>query len=122
MACTRKFSVGKILVDSVAVGTATNVTVRHDGNPQEFRGGDYRFPLCIVPGDQSLTVTADTADFDANEPDFTTPVTLELQAGANSGGIVITLTNMVLVSAEVSSSQNAFVATSLEWRKMDTEV
>jgi len=122
MACSKKFSVGKILVDGVAIGTATNVTVRHDGNNQEFRGGDYRFPLCIVPGDQSLTVTADTADFDANEPDFTTAVTIELQAGANSGGIVITLTNMVLVSAEVSSSQNAFEATSLEWRKMDVEV
>ena len=122
MACTKKFSVGKILVDGNPIGTATNITVRHDGNPQEFRGGDYRFPLCITPGDQSLSVTADTADFDANEPDFSTPVTLELQAGANSGGVVITLTNMVLVSAEVSSSQNAFVATALEWRKMDVEV
>ena len=122
MVCTRKFSVGKVLVDSNPIGTATNITVRHDGNPQEFRGGDYRFPLCIVPGDQSLTVTAETADFDASEPDFTTPVTLELQAGANSGGVVVTLTNMVLVSAEISSSQNAFVATSLEWRKQDVEV
>ena len=122
MVCSRKFSVGKILVDGNPIGTATNITVRHDGNPQEFRGGDYRFPLCIVPGDQSLTVTAETADFDASEPDFTTPVTLELQAGANSGGVVVTLTNMVLVSAEVSSSQNSFVATSLEWRKQDVEV
>jgi len=122
MVCSRKFSVGKIIVDGSPIGTATNITVRHDGNPQEFRGGDYRFPLCIVPGDQSLTVTAETADFDASEPDFTTPVTIELQAGANSGGVVVTLTNMVLVSAEVSSSQNAFVATSLEWRKQDVEV
>lgn len=119
---TRKFSVGKILVDTVPIGVATNITVRHDGNPQEFRGGDFRFPLDIVPGDQSLVVTAETADFDANEPDFNTTVTLELQAGANSGGLVITLTNMVLVSAEVSSSQNSFVATSLEWRKKDIEV
>ena len=122
MAVNQKFSVGKILVDGVPVGVANNITVRHDGNPQEFRGGDYRFPLCITPGDQSLTVTAETADFDANEPDFTAVVTLELQAGANSGGIVITLTNMVLVSAEVSSSQNSFIATSLEWRKQDVEI
>ena len=122
MVCTRKFSVGKILVDGNPIGTATNIVVRHDGNPQEFRGGDYRFPLCIVPGDQSLVVTAETADFDAAEPDFTTTVTLELQAGANGGGLVVTLTNMVLVSAEISSSQNAFAATSLEWRKQDVEV
>ena len=118
----KKFSVGKILVDGNPIGTATNITVRHDGNPQEFRGGDYRFPLAITAGDQSLVVTADTADFDASEPDFTTVVTLELQAGANSGGIVLTLIDMVLVSAEISSSQNAFVATSLEWRKQDVEV
>lgn len=122
MAVNQKFSVGKILVDGSPIGVANNITVRHDGNPQEFRGGDYRFPLCITPGDQSLTVTAETADFDANEPDFTAVVTLELQAGANSGGIVITLTNMVLVSAEVSSSQNSFIATSLEWRKQDVEI
>jgi len=102
MACTKKFSVGKILVDGNPIGTATNITVRHDGNPQEFRGGDYRFPLCITPGDQSLSVTADTADFDANEPDFSTPVTLELQAGANSGGVVITLINLVLESEKFS--------------------
>lgn len=122
MAINQKFSIGKILVDGNAIGVATSITVRHDGNAQEFRGGDHRFPLCIVPGDQSLTVTAETADFDANEPDFNTTVTLELQAGANSGGIVVTLTNMVLVSAEISSSQNSFIATSLEWRKQDVEV
>ena len=122
MAINQKFSIGKILVDGNPVGVATSITVRHDGNPQEFRGGDFRFPLCIFAGDQSLTVTAETADFDANEPDFSTVVTLELQAGANSGGIVVTLTNMVLVSAEISSSQNSFIATSLEWRKQDVEV
>ena len=122
MAINQKFSVGKILVDSTPIGVATNINVRHDGNPAEFRGGDFRLPLCITPGDQSLVVTADTADFDAVEPDFTTVVTLELQAGANSGGIVLTLTNMVLVNAEISSSQNAFIATSLEWRKQDVEV
>ena len=122
MAINQKFSVGKILVDGNPVGVANNIVVRHDGNPQEFRGGDYRFPLCITPGDQSLVVTAETADFGADEPDFTAVVTLELQAGANSGGIVVTLTNMVLVSKEVSSSQNSFIATSLEWRKQDVEV
>jgi len=121
--CDRQFSVGKILIDSVEIGIATNITVRHDGNPQEFRGGDYRFPLEITPGDQSLTVTAETADFDAAVPDFNTLHTLEIETGANSGGITnIVLTNMKLVSAEVSSAQNAFVASSLEWRKQDSQI
>ena len=118
----RKFSVGCIKVDAVQIGVATNVTVRYDGAPQEFRGGDHRYPLEIVPGDQSLVVTAETADFDATEPDFTTPHTIDLLAGPNGGGIVVTLTNMVLVSAEISSSQNAFVASSLEWRHKDVEI
>ena len=120
---TRKFSVGKIKRgDNSYVGVCTGITVRYDGNPQEFRGGDYRYPLDIVPGDQSLVVTAESADYGATEPVFGVAETLELEAGANSGGIVVTLTNMVLVTAEITSGQNAFVASSLEWRKKDVEV
>jgi hypothetical protein len=119
---TRKFSTGRIKKGAAYIGICTGITVRYDGNPQEFRGGDYRYPLDIVPGDQSLVVTAESADYDATEPTFGTAETLELEAGANSGGIVVTLTNMVLVSAEVTSAQNAFVATRLEWRKKDTEI
>lgn len=119
----RKFSVGKIKRGSGDyVGVCTDITVRFDGNPQEFRGGDYRYPLDIVPGDQSLIVTAETADYSAAEPTFGVAETLELEAGAHGGGIVVTLTNMVLVTGEVTSSQNGFVGTRLEWRKKDTEV
>lgn len=120
---TRKFSVGRIKRgDSSYVGVCTGITVRYDGNPQEFRGGDYRYPLDIEPGDQSLVVTAESADYTAAEPTFGVAETLELEAGANGGGLVVTLTNMVLVSAEITSSQNAFAATRLEWRKKDVEV
>lgn len=118
----RKFSVGCIMVDSTQIGVARNVTVRYDGNPQEFRGGDHAYPLDITPGDQSLVVTAETADFDATEPDFNSLHTIELKAGARGGGIVVTLTNMKLVSKEVTSSQNEFVVSNLEWRKQATEV
>jgi len=119
----RKFSVGKIKRGDLSyVGVCKNITVRYDGNAQEFRGGDYRYPLDIEPGDQSLVVTAETADYAATEPVFGVAETLELEAGANSGGIVVTLTNMVLVSAEIGSSQNGFVGTNLEWRKKDVEV
>ena len=120
---TRKFSVGRIKRGSGDyVGVCRDITVRYDGNPQEFRGGDYRYPLDIVPGDQSCVVTAATADYDATEPTFGVAETLELEAGANTGGIVVTLTNMVLVNAEIASTQNGFVGTNLEWRKQDVEV
>lgn len=118
----RHFSVGCIKEDDVQIGVARNVAVRYDGNPQEFRGGDHRYPLNIVPGDQSLTVTAETADFDASEPDFNTLHTIELATGANGGGIDIVLTNMKLVSREITSQQNEFVVSNLEWRKQDTEI
>jgi len=119
----RKFSVGRIKRGSGDyIGVCTGIAVRYDGNPQEFRGGDYRYPLDIVPGDQSLVVTAESADYEATEPVFGVAETLELEAGANSGGIVVTLTNMVLVTAEITSAQNAFAASNLEWRKKDVEV
>ena len=119
----RKFSVGKIKRgDSSYVGVCKNIAVRYNGNAQEFRGGDYRYPLDIAPGDQSAVVTAESADYDATEPTFGVAETLELEAGANGGGIIVTLTNMVLVNAEIGSSQNGFVGTNLEWRKKDLEV
>lgn len=119
---TRKFSVGCIKIDSVQIGVARNLTVRYDGNSQEFRGGDHAYPLDIVPGDQSLVVTAETADFDASEPDFDTAHEITLSAGPRGGGIGIVLTNMKLVSKEITSSQNEFVVSNLEWRHQDTEV
>lgn len=119
-----KFSVGKIVrtygdppVDHDA-GTCTDITVSYDGSPVEFRGGDERYPLEIKLGDQTLTVTATSSDYSATDPLSGEKETLKLQAGAHGGGIVIEITNMVLVSAEVSSSQDGFVTTALEWHKV----
>ena len=115
-----KFSVGKILIDDVELGKLRNITVTHDGAPVELRAGDYRFPLEIHPGDQSLTVTAETTDYDASDPSFaTTRQTLKLESGPNGGGIVVTLTNMVLVNKEVTGSQDGYTSTSCEWRKVE---
>lgn len=115
----RKFSVGRIKRgDETYVGICRNITVSYDAAPVENRGGDYRYPTDIRPGDQSLTVTAETADYEATEPTFGVKETLELEAGAHGGGVIVTLTNMVLVSAEIASTQDGFVATTLEWHKV----
>ena len=115
-----KFSVGKIKRGDLSyVGTCRNISVSYDSGAVEFRGGDYRYPVEIAAGDQACVVTAESADYDATEPTFGTRETLELEAGANGGGVIVTLTNMVLVSAEIASTQDGFVATSLEWRKAE---
>lgn len=115
-----KFSVGKVKRgDSSYVGCIRNITVSYDGAPVELRCGDYRYPREIKAGDQSLTVTAESVDYDATEPTFGTRETLELEAGPNGGGIVVTLTNMVLVNVEIRSTQDGYVTSSLEWRKAE---
>lgn len=115
-----KFSVGRIKRgDTTYVGVCRSITVSYDGAPVEYRGGDFRYPVEIHNGDQSLTVTAESADYDAAEPTFGVRETLELEAGEHGGGIVVTLTNMVLVSAEIAATQDGFVATSLEWHKSE---
>lgn len=113
------FSVGKIKRgDGTYVGICRSITVSYDGAPVEFRGGDYRYPVEIHAGDQSLTVTAEAADYDKAEPIFGIPEILELEEGEHDGGVDLTLENMVLVSAEIASTQDGFVATSLEWHKV----
>ena len=115
-----RFSIGKVKRgDESYVGCLRSITVSYDGAPVELRCGDYRYPLEIKPGDQSLTVTAESSDYVASEPTFGTRETLELEAGPNGGGIVVTLTNMVLVSREISATQDGFVGSSLEWRKSE---
>ena len=115
-----KFSVGKVKRgDGSYVACLRNITVSYDGSPVELRCGDYRYPREIKPGDQSLTVTAESVDYDASEPTFGVRETLELEQGANGGGLVVTLTNMVLVSAEIRSTQDGYVTTALEWRKAE---
>jgi len=114
-----KFSVGRIKRgDDSYVGTCRNITVSYDSSPVEFRGGDFRYPNAIHPGDQTLVITAESGDYGATEPTFGVEETLELEGGQHGGGIITTITKMVLVSAEISSTQDGFVATTLEWHKI----
>ncbi len=48
------------------VGVATGITVSYDGAPVEFRGGDYRLPLAIELGDESVEITIESSKFDIN--------------------------------------------------------
>lgn len=123
---TLKFSVGKISYkdagdpDYTEIGVCTDITVSYDGAPVEFRGGDYRYPVDIQLGNQTLTVTGTCGDSDSAEEPLNNKITeIKIEPGQNSGGIsTITLSNMKLVSKEVASTQDGFVTTAYEWHKV----
>jgi hypothetical protein len=116
-----KFSVGKIKLDSVEIGLATGITVSSDGDPQELRAADHRLPAAIELGGQSVEITAETAKFDIDADGQTildnSYVDVELEAGANGGGLVGTITRCKIVSYEVVSTQDGFVVSTMVLRK-----
>lgn len=116
-----KFGVGRIKLDSVEIGLATNITVSLDGDPQELRAADFRLPVAIELGAKSLEITAETAKFDLDEDGATildnAYVDVDLEAGASGGGLVGTITNCKIVSYEVVSTQDGFVVSTLVLRK-----
>lgn len=128
MAYTFKFSVGKISIDAIEIGTAEGITVTFDGAPVDFYGGDYRYPMAIELGNQSCEITVDCAEFNLEnfpKDDGGSPaiwltnayVDLTLVAGPNGGGLVGTIEHCKVVSYEVTSIQEDFVKASLVLRK-----
>lgn len=129
MAYTFKFSVGKITLGSTELAACKNIGVSFDGNPSEFYGADYRYPLALELGNQSCEITVENAQFALeNFPDdvggsaatFLTNelVDVTLQAGANGGGLAGTIKNCKVVSYEVNSVQDDFVSATLVLKKI----
>lgn len=105
------------------VGVATGITISYDGAPVEFRGGDYRLPLAIELGDESIEITIESSKFDI-DTDIETflsnnTFTLTLSQGANSGGLVGTIENCKLVTYEVVSEQAGFVLAGITINVLD---
>lgn len=120
-----KFSVGAFSMGSelTPVGVATGITVSYDGAPVEFRGGDYRLPLAIELGDESTEISIESSKFDI-DTDIDTflsnnTFTLTLSAGANSGGLIGTLSNCKIVSYEIVSEQAGYVLASITVNQLD---
>jgi len=121
-----KFSVGAFLLGSelTPVGVATGITISYDGAPVEFRGGDYRLPLAIELGDESVEITIESSKFDI-DTDIATflsnnTFTLTLSKGSNNGGLTGTLNNCKLVGYEVVSEQAGFVLASITINQLDS--
>lgn len=122
-----KFSVGAFALSGSElspVGVATGITVSYDGAPVEFRGGDYRLPLAIELGDESVEITIESSKFDV-DTDIATflsnnTFTLTLSQGANNGGLVGTLSNCKIVSYEIVSEQAGFVLASITIQQLDS--
>jgi len=123
-----KFSVGAFALSGSEldpVGVATGITVSYDGAPAEFRGGDYRLPLAIELGDESVEITIESSKFDVSTAiaDFLSnnTFTLTLSQGSNNGGLVGTLNNCKLVNYEVVSEQAGFVLAAITIQQLDPE-
>jgi hypothetical protein len=116
-----KFSVGKITIGSgAAIASCTGITVRTDGGPVEFRGGDYRLPMWLELGAKSVEITIESAKFDLDPAELdNTYVTLTLAVGAEGGGLAGSITNCKVVSYEVKQAQDAFVVSTLVLRKAE---
>lgn len=122
-----KFSVGAFALSGSEldpVGVATGITISYDGAPVEFRGGDYRLPLAIELGDESIEITIESSKFDI-DGDIDTflsnnTFTLTLSQGANSGGMIGTIENCKLVGYEVVSEQAGFVLSTITVNVLDS--
>lgn len=122
-----KFSVGAFALSGSEldpVGVATGITVSYDGAPVEFRGGDYRLPLAIELGDESIEITVESSKFDI-DGDIDTflsnnTFTLTLSQGANNGGMIGTIENCKIVSYEVVSEQAGFVLSTITINVLDS--
>jgi len=114
-----KFGVGTIQIGSgTAIASCTGITVRTDGGPVEFRGGDHRLPMWIELGAKSVEITVESAKFDVDPAELDNEyVTLTLSAGAEGGGLTGSITNCKLVSYEVRQAQDAFVVSTMTLRK-----
>jgi len=122
-----KFSVGAFALSGSEldpVGVATGITVSYDGAPVEFRGGDYRLPLAIELGDESIEITVESSKFDI-DGDIDTflsnnTFTLTLSQGANNGGMIGTIENCKIVGYEVVSEQAGFVLSTITINVLDS--
>ena len=116
-----KFSVGTIQIGSgTPIATCTGITVKTDGGPVEFRGGDYRLPIWIKLGAKQVEITVESAKFDVDPTELDdTYVSITLATGANGGGLSGTITNCKVVSYEVKSSQDAFTVSTLVLRQAE---
>jgi len=114
-----KFGVGKIAVGSgAAIASCTGITVRTDGGPVEFRGGDHRLPMWIELGAKQVEITIESAKFDLDPAELDNAyVTLTLTTGVEGGGISGSITNCKVVSYEVKQAQDAFIVSTLVLRK-----
>lgn len=114
-----KFGVGAIAIGTGdAIATCTGISIRIDGGPVEFRGGDNRLPMWIELGAQSTEITIESAKFDVDPAELDNEyVTLTLTTGTEGGGLAGTITNCKVVSYEVKQSQDAFVVSTLVLRR-----
>jgi len=119
-----KFGVGTISIGSgTAIASCTGISIKTDGGPVEFRGGDYRLPMWIELGAKSVEITVESAKFDIDPTELDNQyVTVTLAVGAEGGGLSGSITNCKVISYDLKSGQDAFVVSTLVLRRAENVV
>jgi len=119
-----KFSVGTIKLqkdgEDTDIGIAQEIGINYTSAGQEFRGGDYDYPLDIQLGDKSCEVTVKTSKWDIDPSTIwdNALYSLVISAGKQGGGSTGTITNLKLISYNVVQRQNEYVLSDLVFRKV----
>lgn len=124
-----KFSVGKLKIDSVEVAACQGISVSYDGNPAEFYGADFRYPLAMELGNQSCEISVENAEFNlenfpGDEGGIAATlldnalVDVVLEAGVNGGGLTGTIKSCKVTAFEITSTQDDFVKATITLKKV----
>ncbi|MHA1754304.1 MAG: hypothetical protein ACTSYR_02175 [Candidatus Odinarchaeia archaeon] len=124
MSATRRFSVGRFKMGDKILATCQDITVRFDGGAVELHADGFYDPVEVELGNRTTTITVRYAEWadDIDVTDVLTNeyITIELlpsPENANRGIKPFNLTRCKAVSWEITSSQDAFVTYSMEFRK-----
>jgi hypothetical protein len=120
-----QFSIGSVEYGSTSLGFLTNITVSYDGDPQEFRGADYNYPVQIELGNRTVEITAESGRLDGDLTDTWltsgAPVNIVFSQSSNNNGLAGTITNVKCVSHEVAQAQKEFVTYSMTFQMQEID-
>ena len=122
MAFDYQFSIGVLTITAegaaasagLEVGVMTDIAVSYDGDAQMFFGGDYRLPLAIELGNRTGEITATSSRWSSSDEMLTNNyVDVILGFGPNSHGLKGTIQGAKMTSYNVTSTQDAYVASDI---------
>jgi hypothetical protein len=116
---------GRILLGTKEVAYCTGIDIEYDFAPIVHYAADRQYPVDIIHGDSSMTITVESAEYNVSESYVIdeiaqngTPVTVSVFEGIRGGGFPATvITNCVVTSFKASSKQGEVVKATITLQK-----